>query len=427
MANKYIIKNAIITDGVSRLMDNGAIMVDDGKIAALDPENKLSDASAEIIDAGGRIVIPGLANPHHHLYSRFAVGLSPLGPADKLSEILNHLWWPLDRALDEETVYYSALSGIIDSIKYGVTTVFDHHASNSFVKGSLNTIQKAFQEAGIKGVLAYEVSDREGKDIFREQVEENVDFYQKNQNNANLKGMMGLHANFTLSRDSLQFLRKVMPEGMAIHTHCGEGKEDFDFCVEDGFAGPVDRLNAFGLIDAASFLIHCIHLSEKDFRIINEKNPVVVSNPESNANNGVGVMNTEKIRNYVIGTDGMSGNIIGSHRSHFLRRNGNVDNPLGKLFQNTSQLVHSVYPDSGGLEPGKRADIAVLDYIPETPVKLDNLFFHLIMGFGAQQTWMTMANGKILFKEGKIQQLDETALKADFQKAAKKLHRRFYE
>ena len=427
MAKKYIIKNAIITDGISRFIKNGSIMTDDGKIAALDPENNIHDEEAEVIDAAGRLVIPGLTNPHHHLYSRFAVGLSPLGPADKLSEILNHLWWPLDRVLDEEIVYYSALSGIIDSVKYGVTTVFDHHASNSYVKGSLNTIQKAFQEAGVKGVLAYEVSDREGKDLFREQVQENIDFYEKTKNNPDLKSMMGLHANFTLSRDSLQFLRKAMPEGMAIHTHCGEGKEDFDFCIEDGFAGPVDRLNAFGLVDEASFLIHCIHLSEKDFRIISEKNPVVVSNPESNANNGVGLMNTEKIKNYVLGTDGMSGNIIGSHRSHFLRRNGEVDNPPAKLFRDTTNLLQSVFPDSGGLEPGTRADLAILDYIPETPVNMENLFFHLIMGFGAQQTWMTMANGNILFKEGQIQHLDEAELKKSFQKAAKKLHRRFYE
>ena len=427
MAKKYIIKNAIITDGVSRFVENGSIIVDDGKIAALDPENKIHDKEAEVIDAGGRIVIPGLTNPHHHLYSRFAVGLSPLGPADKLSEILNHLWWPLDRALDEEIVYYSTLSGIIDSVKYGVTTIFDHHASNAYVKGSLNTIQKAFQEAGIKGVLAYEVSDREGKDLFREQVQENLDFFEITKNNPDLKSMMGLHANFTLSRDSLKFLRKSMPEGMAIHTHCGEGKEDFDFCIEDGFAGPVNRLNAFGLVYEAFFLIHCIHLSEKDFRIISEKNPVVVSNPESNANNGVGMMNTEKIKNYVLGTDGMSGNIIGSHRSHFLRRNGEVDHPPEKLFRNVTNLLQAVFPDRGGLEPGTKADLAILDYIPETPVNLENLFFHLIMGFGAQQTWMTMANGNILFKEGKIQRLDEAELKKSFQKAAKKLHGRFYE
>jgi putative selenium metabolism protein SsnA len=426
MSKDYTIGNAVITDGHSIFHENGFIRVKDGKIAALGEFSEMNEMGDDYIDAGGRIIIPGLLNPHHHLYSRFAVGIVPLGPVDKLSNILKHLWWPLDRVLDEETIYYSALSGVIDSAKYGVTSIFDHHASSNYVDGSLNLIEKAFDEVGLKGALSFEISDREGQEVFKQQLNENLAFYNEHTNSEMIKGMLGLHANFTLSQNSLETIKSQKPEGMPIHIHAGEGKEDLEFCQEDGFKGPVDRLNQFGLLSDNSLLIHCVHTSDEDARLIREKSPVVVSNPESNANNNVGMMDTNKIKDYIIGTDGMSGNIIGSYRTHFLRRNGAVENPADKLFRRSENVINSVFSNSGGLHKGRSADLAVLDYVPETPITLDNLFFHLILGFGAQKTYMTISNGEIIWKNGEMQTVDEDEIKKELKKAAKKLHERFY-
>ena len=427
MSKNYTIGNAVITDGHSIFHKDGFVRIENGEIAAIGNVDEMQKNDGEYIDVEGRIVIPGLLNPHHHLYSRFAVGIVPLGPTDKLSNILKNLWWPLDRVLDEETIYYSALSGVIDSAKYGVTSIFDHHASSNYVKGSLNLIEKAFNEVGLKSALSFEISDREGEDVFRQQLDENLKFYEKHIDSPNVKGMMGLHANFTLSSDSLQAISHNKPDKMPIHIHCGEGREDFDFCLNEGFDGPIDRLNQFNLLSNSSLLIHCVHISENDARLINEYNPVVVSNPESNANNNVGMMDTEKISDYIIGTDGMSGNIIGSYRSHFLRRNGAVENPQDKLFRRSEEAINSVFPQSGGLQIGRSADLAVLDYVPETPINIDNFFFHLILGFGAQKTHMTISGGEIIYKDGKIQTVDENEIKKELKKAAKKLQGRFYE
>mgnify|MGYP006280656671 FL=1 len=221
MSTNYTIGNALITDGHSLFYENGTIRIEDGKIAAIGSSDEMKNAKGEFIDAGGRVIIPGLLNPHHHLYSRFAVGIVPLGPTDKLSNILKNLWWPLDRVLDAETIYYSALSGVFDSVKYGVTTIFDHHASNNYVRGSLDLIKKAFEEVGIKGGLSFEISDREGEDVFQKQLEENLIFYQESVDSILTTGMMGLHANFTLSNDSLKAIREAKPERMPIHIHCG--------------------------------------------------------------------------------------------------------------------------------------------------------------------------------------------------------------
>jgi len=427
MSTNYTIGNAVVTDGHSVFYENGFVRIENDKIAAIGSAHEMEKTDGEYIDAGGRIIIPGLLNPHHHLYSRFAVGIVPLGPTDKLSNILKNLWRPLDPVLDEDTVYNSALSGVIDSAKYGVTTIFDHLVSSNYVKGSLDLIEKAFNEVGLKSALSFEISDREGEDVFRKQLDENLKFYNEHIDSPKTKGMMGLHANFTLSSDSLQTISHNKPDKMPIHIHCGEGKEDFDFCLDEGFDGPIDRLNQFNLLSDFSLLIHCVHISENDARLINEYNPVVVSNPESNANNNVGMMDTEKIRDYVIGTDGMSGNIIGSYRSHFLRRNGAVENPADKLFRRSEEVINSVFPQSGGLQVGRTADLAVLDYVPETPINLDNLFFHLILGFGAQKTYMTISGGEVIYRDGKIQTVDEAEIKKELKKAAKKLQGRFYE
>lgn len=426
MATNYTIGNGVVTDGDSLFYEKGAIRVKDGKIAAIGNTQDINTGEGEYIDAAGRIIIPGLLNPHHHLYSRFAVGITPLGPTDRLSNILKNLWWPLDRKLDEETIYYSALSGVMDSVKYGITTIFDHHASSNYVRGSLNIIKKAFEEVGIKGGLAFEISDREGDNIFQQQLEENLLFYEKTLENPLFSGMMGLHANFTLSNKSLKTISDAKPVEMPIHIHCGEGKEDFNFCVDRGFEGPVHRLQQYDLLDESSLLIHCIHLSDADYRIINEKKPVVVANPESNANNNVGMMNTDKIRDYIIGTDGMSGNIIGSYRSHFLRRNGAIEKPADKLFRSSQGVLKSVFSQNGGLQHGRKADLAVLDYIPETPINRDNLFFHLILGFGGQKTFMTISEGEIIYRDGKLLTVDEEATKKELKKAARKLQGRFY-
>lgn len=246
-------------------------------------------------------------------------------------------------------------------------------------------------------------------------------------NSAQFKGMMGLHANFTLSNKSLSFIKESLPEKMPVHIHCGEGPEDFDFCKAQGYEGPVHRLEHFDLLSDSSFLIHCIHLSDKDIDILRKIKPIVVSNPESNANNKVGMMDTSRIKDYVIGTDGMSGNMIGSYRSHFLRRNGLVDQPLDKMFRKTEAILNAFFPGSGGLQTGRSADLAILDYIPETPVSLDNLFYHLILGFGGQQAYMTIADGEIIFKDGVLQKIDEIAVKQELKKAAKKLQEKFYE
>ena len=424
----FVIGHGIVTDGIELFIEDGAILIEGEKIAAIGPTAELRGRGDKFYDLGGRLVLPGLVNFHHHLYSALATGISPAGPTDTFVQILENLWWRLDRALDDETIYYSAVHGIMDSVAHGVTTIFDHHASMGFIRGSLEIIEKAFREAGINGLLCFEISDRAGRETLKDQIEENVNFWEIHRDNPNVKGIMGLHANFTLSEETLREIARSKPEEMGIHIHCGEDRHDFDFCRKLGYSGPVDRLNAFGLLNDRTILAHAIHLSERDYRLIDEKKPIVVSNPESNANNQVGKMDRDRIREFVLGTDGMSGDMVQTLRSMYLLGKGHNEDfeALRKLFFETSRKILSrFFPNRGGLEVGNYADIAVLDYVPVTPISLENLMGHLIFGAKNAKAHMAIANGRIVYHNGKFAFVDAEKVRPGIRRAAKKLWDKF--
>ena len=433
MTGRYLLQNAVIADSRS-FFGCGEVLVSGGKIEAIgncgeletDPESKTVK-----YDLGGRILLPGLVNPHAHLYSSLSPGLSPKGPLDSFTDILTNFWWPLDAVMDEESVYYSALSGILDAVKHGVTCIFDHHASMNYVGGSLQMIEKAFNLAGIKGVLCFETSNRTSGSPVSSHLKENLDFIASHRENSRIKGMLGLHANLTLTNSILAQISELaadIGDDVPIHIHCGEDKSDLDFCQAAGFHGPVDRLSKYGLITPDSILAHCIHLSEKDFEILHGISPFVISNPESNANNRVGKMDRSYIPDYLIGTDGMSFDMVSSLRSQYLLGLG-VNEDYGRLYdnfmKNPARLLSRYFPSTGSLEPGMDADIAVLDYAPETPISEESLIGHLIFGARGGKAFMTIANGNILYKDGEVTFTFERTMKKQIMQAAQKLHGRY--
>jgi cytosine/adenosine deaminase-related metal-dependent hydrolase len=172
-----IVTNArILTfDSTNRVLDSGSVEIrPDGAIG------NVSSARArgkDVIDAKGKLLMPALINCHTHLYSTLARGIALAGRAPKnFTEILKKLWWRLDRALNEEDVYYSALVGLIDAAKCGVGTLVDHHSSPNACTGSLDRIEQAFRDVGLRGVLCYETSDRNGPMQALEGIRENIRF-----------------------------------------------------------------------------------------------------------------------------------------------------------------------------------------------------------------------------------------------------------
>ncbi len=428
MCKKLLITNGIIADGNDLFYDKGAILIEGERILQIGEEDKILCDNAEIIDVGGRLVLPGLLNPHLHLYSMLSVGLSPIGEVRNFVENLEKFWWKLDANLDDETIYYSAMLGVMDAVMHGCTMIFDHHASMSYVRGSLRIIADVFRTANICGMLCFETSDRNGENKVDEHIAENIDFFEFYRESHSIHGMRFLHANFTLSDRTLSKIADVKPKDMPIHIHCAEDEFDKRYCIERGYAGAVDRLYSFGLLCENSILAHCIHLSDRDYSLLDEIKPIIVSNPESNAKNRVGRMDLGKIGKYILGTDGMSRDMIKTLRSHFLlaEKQPKFDELREIFFVETRRIKKKFFRNAEGLQQGMRADIAVLDYIPATPISPENLVGHLIFGAQDGKAFMTIAGGKIVYRDGKIAFVDQQNVTREAQKAAKALRKRFY-
>ena len=427
-----LIDDVVLWDGHT-LHEEGAILTAGEHIVAVGHRDEVHAAvppSHETRRYAGdrRLALPGMVNFHHHLYSALAAGLVPKGPTDHFQHVLRHLWWPLDAAHTEESVYLSALHGLIEAVKHGVTTVFDHHASMTYPHGSLATTARAVAAVGVRGVLCFECSER--GQITRH-IEENLTFAADHATDPMIRGMFGMHANLTLGDASLKRIAEAKPAHLPIHIHVGEAPEDLAFCRDHGTDGPVDRLNRYRLVTPESFLIHCLHLSPRDRAVLAEIAPVVVTNPQSNANNGVGTFTPVEGHDYLLGSDGMTGDMIATLRYHYLdlqRRHLPTAHLMGVWNRAPQRVAGRFFPGCGALTPGGPADIAVLDYRPLTlPHRSgSDLPSHLIFGAKRGTAWLTIAAGRPLYHAGTLTTLDESALHQPLRNAARSLHGRFY-
>ncbi|WP_406676755.1 putative aminohydrolase SsnA [Moorella sp. ACPs] len=422
--------------------ENGAVAIDGDRIVAVGPTAELRRRypEAEWLDARGMVIMPGMINTHMHLYSTFARGmaLKDAPPANFL-EILQRLWWRLDKALTLEDVYYSALLPLIDCIKSGTTTILDHHASPRAVRGSLEMIARAAAETGVRTCLAYEVSDRDGEAIMREGIEENIATIKKYRGQEGLvSATFGLHASFTLSDATLAACREAAAEvGSGFHIHVAEGIQDVEDALEREGKRVVERLADHGILGPRTVAAHCVHVTEREIAILKETGTLVVHNPESNMGNAVGCAPVgDMLAAGVVvglGTDGYTSDMFESLKvANVLRKLVSGDPNAGwaevpaMVFANNRRIVAQFYPHPlGRLEPGAYADVILVDYQAPTPLTAANWFGHLLFGFNGGLVDTTIIGGKVLMRERRLLHLDEAAIAARARELAVKVWERF--
>lgn len=422
MSQHLIVNALVITGGEKpRVIPGGAVAYADGKILAVgstaELEKKYPDATRR--DAAGLVVMPGFICAHHHLYSTMARGMGiPGEPAANFTEILERLWWKLDRALTADDVYYSALVPLIECIRNGTTTIIDHHASPECRDGSLKLIAKAVRKAGIRASLCYEVSDRNADGAG---IRENVSFIKKLQRKPDprLHALFGLHASFTVSDKTLkQCVEKGKELGAGFHIHVAEDQADVDDSLKQYGMRCVERLDRAGVTGPNSVFCHCIHIDEKEMEILARTGTNVVHNPESNMNNAVGVAKVltmlKKGCLVGLGTDGMSSDMPAQMRCAYLLHRLDQRDPRVAfceapqlLLQNNARIANKFFPVGlGELKAGHAADLVILDYVPPTPLNDGNFLGHLIFGMVDATVDTTICAGKTLMKHKKITTLD---------------------
>ncbi|HPS64571.1 MAG TPA: putative aminohydrolase SsnA [Ignavibacteria bacterium] len=418
MENILIKNGTIITlaEGANVLTDK-AIFISDGEIKKIDDEKNINDQTYRVIDAKGKVIVPGFINAHMHFYSTLVRGLWKTKPASNFIEVLNNLWWKLDKGLTEEMNYYSALIVMLNGIRKGTTTYFDHHASPMHITGSLTTLAKAVTDAGLRASLCYEISDRDGDNIAQEGLQENLNFikYCKANKSEQLKALVGLHASFTLSDETLEKAATIgLENDIGFHIHIAEGESDQEQCIKEHNLRVVDRLDQFGILGNNTIGAHCIHINEDEMDLLAESGTAVVNNPQSNLNNAVGISDiiklTEKGALVGLGTDAMTVNMLEEMRVALWVQHLKNNNPscgfmevTSMLLKNNSAIAERYFDKPlGKICEGAHADIAIFNYEPPTPLDENTYLGHILYGLSQESADTTIAGGRVLMENKKL-------------------------
>ena len=421
-------------------VENGAVAIEGTKIAAVGETEAIKKqyGDAEFIDAKGGVIMPAFINTHEHIYSAMARGLSIKGYNPKgFLDILDGQWWTIDRHLTLEQTKYSAVETLISCIRNGVTTVFDHHASFGQIGGSLFTIADVAKELGVRACLCYEISDRDGMDKARESVMENAEFirYALKDDTDMIAGMMGMHAQFTISDATMELAAANKPDEVGYHIHVAEGIEDLHDCLKKYGKRIVDRLMDFNILGEKTLLGHCIYINPHEMDLIKDTNTMVVHNPESNMGNACGCPPTMELVHRGIltglGTDGYTHDMIESykvanvlHKHHLCDANAAWGEVPKMLFENNAAIANRYFKTPlGVLKEGAAGDVIVVDYNPPTQLDAPNINGHILFGMTGRDVVTTVANGRVLMKDREIKVIDvEEAMAKCREESAKLWH-----
>lgn len=424
-----ILNGTLITwEEPNRILSGQGIYIEGETIAEIAPQDELLARypQAERLDAVGQYVLPGNICAHTHFYGAFARGLAIPGPApEDFSEILKKLWWPLDKSLTAEDVRISAQVMLVDAIKNGTTTLFDHHASPNAIPGSLDEIAAAVDASGLRAVLCYEVTDRDGPEKARAGIAENLRFLQSRAGQpARIAATFGLHASLTLSEATLEACRVAVPPEVGFHIHVAEHEVDqYDSLAKSGLR-VVDRLERHRILGPRTIVAHAVHIDAREIALLAHSGTWVTHQPRSNMNNGVGVAEVESLLRagvrVCLGTDGFYHAMWEEAKAAYLLqkawnrdpRRMPADVVVRMGVYNNAALASLFFPKAkiGVLSPGASADLIFVDYQPHTPLTPGNLPWQIIFGFQERMVTTTIVAGKVLMSDRQVLTLDEGAI-----------------
>ncbi|MCI8304847.1 MAG: putative aminohydrolase SsnA [Lawsonibacter sp.] len=419
-------------------LEDGAVVLDGETVRETGPlaGMRAKYPSAEFVDAKGGVIMPGLINVHTHIYSGLARGLSIDGfHPTNFYEVLDGQWWYIDRHLTLDGTRACAYATVLDCIRNGVTTIFDHHASFGEIPGSLFAIKDVCAELGMRACLCYEVSERDGEEKCAQAIRENADFarWAREENSGMIKAMFGGHALFTISDRTFEAMVKANDGLTGFHIHVAEGMDDVYDSLRTYGCRPLSRLLYNGILGEKTMLGHCIHLSPAELDIIKETNTMVCHNPESNMGNAVGCSPVLQMYNRGIliglGTDAYTHDMLESLKVLLPMQRHNTCDPAagwceatGMLFQNNPAICAQYFPAPlGVLEPGAAADVIVMDYKPFTPFGAENIDGHMLFGMMGKNCRTTIINGRVVYRDREFVDVDEDAINAWTMEQSKKL------
>jgi putative selenium metabolism protein SsnA len=427
-----------------QVIDDGAIYIEHDLIKEVGSSRDLiaQHPETETIDARGQLALPGSICAHTHFYGAFARGLSiPGEPARNFVEILQKLWWRLDRALDEESIRLSALVCLVDAIRNGTTTLIDHHASPNLIDGSLDIVAEAIGQSGLRVCECYEVTDRNGAEGALAGIRENVRFAKSlaAQHSTLITSAFGLHASFTVGEDTLErCVAETQASGLGFHIHVAEDAADEIDCERKYGQRVGERLQTKGVTGDKTLTAHCVHLDRREIEILAKTRTKVSHQPRSNMNNAVGTAPVQRMLDagltVGLGNDGFSNNMFSEMKAAYLVHKSTMGDPrvmsgdtvTQLAYQNNAKIAALFWPRPvGELTPGAYADVVLLDYRPYTPLTAGNLPWQIIFGVDGTHVTTTIVGGQVLMRDRQLLTLDEERLAAQAREVAPRVWQRF--
>ncbi len=443
-----LITNATVITGGSpnRLLPDHAVYISGDRIYDVGPTATLAERypKTKRLDASGQFLMPGGICAHTHFYGAFSRGLAIPGSSPRdFPEILEKLWWPLDKSLREEDIRYSALVCLVDAIKNGTTTLFDHHASPNAIDGSLDVLAETVDKSGLRAVLCYEVTDRDGQEKADAGIQENLRFIKRLSSHPHprLAASFGLHASLTLSGATLQACSAAAPEGIGFHIHVAEQEADEYDSLAKSNMRVVDRLQNHGILGPRTIAAHCVHIDAREIELLKESGTWVTHQPRSNMNNAVGAAPVESMLRtgikVCLGNDGFSNSMWEEWKAaYFLhkvtsrdpRRMSGTD-VMQMALLNNADLAHAFFPRApiGEVVPEAFADLILVDYQSPTAISAGNLPWHILFGFQPGMVTTTIAGGKVLMQDRELTTLDAAEIAARARELSKRVWRRYEE
>ncbi|HJX41298.1 MAG TPA: putative aminohydrolase SsnA, partial [Anaerolineales bacterium] len=390
-------------------------------------------------------LMPGNICAHTHFYGAFARGMAiPGRPPQDFPEILRKLWWPLDKSLGAEDVRYSALVSLVDAVKHGTTTLIDHHASPNCIPGSLDLLAEAVEQSGLRAVLCYEVTDRDGPEKAQAGIAENLRFLERCAEGGVAGGRVaatfGLHAGLTLSDQTLEACRRAAPEGTGFHIHLAEHEADQDDSLRKSGLRAAERLERHGILGERTIVAHAVHVDAHEIEVLAESGTWVTHQPRSNMNNAVGAAEVEAMLSaglkVCLGNDGFSNAMWEEWKTAYLlhkvwhrdpRRMGGEAVIQMAVYHNAA-LAQVFFPGRplGVVAPGARADLILVEYHPFTPLSEGNLPWHMLFGFRDSLVTATIVGGRLLMRDRQLLTLDEAEISARARQLAPQVWKRYH-
>lgn len=436
-----LVKNGLIVtmDEDRRIIEKGSIEIEDKRIKRVGKSSGREEAE-EVIDAGGKIVMPGLICSHTHTYG-LLLRAAPLdiNPPSDLVQILQRVWWPVDEAMTQSDARASAMAACLEFMKAGTTLFVDTYSGPNSIGRSLDMISSAIGKSGLRAFIGFEATERHTRAEGARGMQENIRFLKKirKKNKSRVQGLVSLHASFTISNELLRHARRVSRRFDApITIHASEGQVDLQHNLQMYGKRTVERLYDVGVLSPNTVLTHCVHVNDDEISLIERTGARVAHNPMSNMLNGVGVAPVPKMLEsgtpVGLGNDGYIFDGFENLRSAYLIHKANAQDP--RVITPTQALematingakLYGLEKQLGSIEVGKLGDIIIInpDSLP-TPLRRENVIEHLINSIQGRDVETVIVDGRLLMREERVITLDEEEVVEMSRKSAEKIWRK---